>query len=66
MTVGAEQRQLVGREGARQHMRDVDDPDAFERTHGGYSLDVLAGSMPTLAAHANRLHHTRHGGNDQP
>jgi len=30
--VGAQHRQLVGREWPRQHMRDVDHPDALERS----------------------------------
>ena len=32
--IGAQHRELVGRERASEHMGDVDDPDALERTHG--------------------------------
>ena len=41
--VGARSRcELVGREWPRQHIlrRMLDDPDAFERAHGGYSLGI--------------------------
>ena len=31
--VGAQHRELIGRERPRQHMGDVDHPDSFERPH---------------------------------
>ena len=42
--VGAQHAQLIGRERPSQHVRDVDHPDAFERTHGEV-LPALRGSI---------------------
>ncbi len=46
--VGAEHRQLIGRERPRQHVRHVDDADTLERTHGALPFALLARAWHAL------------------
>src|SRR5262249_26107233 len=61
--VGAKHRKLIGRERPREHVRDIDHPDSFERSHraspwavaGGGSIQGSSGGSKFKSGHYGSL-----------
>src|SRR5580704_1242538 len=64
--VGAENRELIGRERPRQHVGDVDDADALERTGHGGAPRILVAIVASHYGESKASHHPLWPGSTRP